>query len=171
MTDVSVDVSVDPPAPAEPGSVPESPAVVVSDVPAQKEVMPPEPTSEPLSESLPAPATAQATSTTAQLPAIEPLPPIAEPLSSPRATAPVSVGSIARGFAAKAHALIFERKRKKLDKIVAEATKRGLITNDQVEKLLRVSDATATRYLSQLEKEGKLHQEGKTGPGVKYTKM
>ncbi len=37
------------------------------------------------------------------------------------------------------------------------------ITNDQVEKLLHVSDATATRYLAQLVKDGKLKRIGKDG--------
>ena len=45
------------------------------------------------------------------------------------------------------------------------------ITNDEVEKLLHVSDATATRYLEQLEKEGKIKQEGRTGQSVSYTKL
>jgi predicted HTH transcriptional regulator len=45
------------------------------------------------------------------------------------------------------------------------------ITNDEVEKYLHVSDATATRYLSILEKEGKIKQNGKTGKGVLYTKL
>ena len=45
------------------------------------------------------------------------------------------------------------------------------ITNDEVEKLLHVSDATATRYLSVLEKEGKVKQVGKTGIGVVYEKI
>ena len=44
------------------------------------------------------------------------------------------------------------------------------ITNDEVEKLLHVSDATATRYLSELEKRGKLKQVGTTGRGVLYVK-
>ena len=44
------------------------------------------------------------------------------------------------------------------------------ITNDEVEKLLHVSDATATRYLDILEKEGKVKQDGKTGHSVFYSK-
>ena len=48
--------------------------------------------------------------------------------------------------------------------------KKSKITNDEVEKFLHVSDATATRYLSILEKEGKIKQLGKTGKGVTYTK-
>ena len=43
------------------------------------------------------------------------------------------------------------------------------IRNDDVEKLLGVSDATATNYLEELEKEGKIAQQGDTGRGVIYT--
>ena len=55
------------------------------------------------------------------------------------------------------------RKRAKLEKIVKSTALNGRITNDQVEKLLRVSDATATRYLSQLVKEGRLKRVGPYG--------
>lgn len=63
------------------------------------------------------------------------------------------------------------RKRKKLDKIMTLFLKQSKITNDEVEKFLHVSDATATRYLSQLEKEGKIKQNGKTGKGVLYSRI
>ncbi|MEK7157439.1 MAG: winged helix-turn-helix transcriptional regulator, partial [Patescibacteria group bacterium] len=63
-----------------------------------------------------------------------------------------------------------DRKRKKRDKIMEAFTKKNQITNDEVEKLLHVSDATATRYLSALEKEGKIIQVGKKGKGVLYIK-
>ena len=43
-------------------------------------------------------------------------------------------------------------------------------TNTDVENLLKVSDATATRYLDELEKEGKIKQVGKTGKYVYYEK-
>lgn len=49
--------------------------------------------------------------------------------------------------------------------------KQSKITNDEVEKFLHVSDATATRYLSELEKEGKIKQSGKTGKVVNYEKL
>ena len=62
------------------------------------------------------------------------------------------------------------RKRKKLDRIMTMFAKQVNITNDEVEKFLHVSDATATRYLSILEKEGKIKQSGKTGKGVSYSK-
>lgn len=51
----------------------------------------------------------------------------------------------------------------------AFATKERL-TNNEVEKLLHVSDATATRYLDDLEKEGKVRQVGETGAHVYYEK-
>jgi len=71
----------------------------------------------------------------------------------------------------KARSAIQTRKRKKLDKVMTMFVKKDKITNDEVEKLLHVSDSTATRYLSQLEKEGKIKQNGKTGKGVFYTKI
>ncbi len=71
----------------------------------------------------------------------------------------------------KAKNAIQFRKRKKLDKVMALFLKKSKITNDEVEKFLHVSDATATRYLSQLEKEGKIKQSGKTGKSVFYIKI
>jgi len=50
-------------------------------------------------------------------------------------------------------------------------TIKNKITNGEVEKLLHVSDATATRYLSALVKENKIRQVGKTGTGVVYQKI
>ena len=49
--------------------------------------------------------------------------------------------------------------------------KQASITNDEAEKLLHISDATATRYLEQLEKEGKIKQAGKTGSNVSYERI
>ena len=64
-----------------------------------------------------------------------------------------------------------EKKRMKIDAILDLFAKQTNLTNDEVEKLLHVSDATATRYLETLEKEGKIKQVGKTGKGVSYTKI
>ena len=58
-----------------------------------------------------------------------------------------------------------------VDSVKQALTMKNKITNNEVEKLLHVSDATATRYLETLEKEGKIKQVGKTGKGVSYTKM
>src|SRR3989344_2462836 len=71
----------------------------------------------------------------------------------------------------KAQLAIQNKKRKKLDSILTLFAKRTTVTNDEVEKFLHVSDATATRYLSILEKEGKIKQNGKTGKGVSYSKI
>lgn len=48
-------------------------------------------------------------------------------------------------------------------------SREGRITNNEVERLLGVSNATAERYLDELEKEGKLIQHGEIGPNVFYT--
>ncbi len=63
------------------------------------------------------------------------------------------------------------RKRNKLNKIMNMFEKKQKITNDEVEKFLHVSDATAGRYLNILEKEGKIIQNGKTGKSVFYSKI
>ena len=55
----------------------------------------------------------------------------------------------------------------KKEKILKELTlrqaqgKKAKITNNDVEKLLNVSDASATNYLQELENEGKIKQVGK----------
>jgi hypothetical protein len=59
------------------------------------------------------------------------------------------------------------RKRAKLGKIMELAIQKKAITNDDVQKLVRVSDATATRYLSELVRQGKLKQV-KAGASTKY---
>lgn len=134
-------------------------------------------------------ATPEAEVQTAQIPANEPITPEPEPLevahdkptlapaSAPEAhrdaspaQSPASAGRSGRDLLVKARATIQQRKQKKLEKILEFLNAKGKITNDQVEKLLHVSDATATRYLSALEKEGKIQQVGKTGKAVTYTK-
>lgn len=131
--------------------------------PAEAPVTPSEPVAEP--------QTAQPEPPTAQIPANEPIAPVPEPLPQATTSVVAPVLNYARDLAVKARAVIQGHKRKKLDKILEVVTKHGSITNDQVEKLLHVSDATATRYLTQLEKEGKLKQEGRTGKSVKYLKL
>ncbi len=71
----------------------------------------------------------------------------------------------------KAKLAIQFRKRKKLDKVMTMFAKQTKITNDEVEKFMHVSDATAERYLNTLEKENKIKQSGKTGKGVSYSKI
>lgn len=54
--------------------------------------------------------------------------------------------------------------REKIDesknRIMALLQEKGRVTNDDVQKALGVSDATATRYLDELEKDGKIIQQG-----------
>ena len=128
---------------------------------------------------------------TAQVPPNEPLSPepvsVLEPESVETNSAPVSssvqtapvviapqpnlVRDLAKDLLGKARSAIQSRKRVKLDHIMTLFVKRTNITNDEVEKFLHISDATATRYLEILEKENKIKQVGKTGKSVSYTKM
>lgn len=77
---------------------------------------------------------------------------------------------IIRRLLDKAKSKIQERKRKKLDKIMSLFSMLPQVTNKDVQKSLRVIRRTATRYLDQLEKEGKITQVGKTGKSVIYTR-
>ena len=79
--------------------------------------------------------------------------------------------SLARELLIKARNTIQFRKRKKLDKVMTMFAKQTKITNDEVEKFLHVSDATAERYLNILEKENKIRQVGKTGHAVSYIRI
>lgn len=54
------------------------------------------------------------------------------------------------------------------EKILALLAERKEIRNRDVETLLGISDASATNYLDELEKEGKVAQAGATGRGVSY---
>ncbi len=76
--------------------------------------------------------------------------------------------SFALSLLAQAREKLQFRKRKKLDRILVEITKKGKITNDEVEKLLHVSDKTAERYLLQLIKEQKIKTNGKKGKAIEY---
>jgi predicted HTH transcriptional regulator len=51
-----------------------------------------------------------------------------------------------------------------------EKNPNGQITNNQAQDLIGFSDASAERYLDDLEKEGKIRQVGKTGEAVFYIK-
>jgi Fic family protein len=69
--------------------------------------------------------------------------------------------------------LIGRQKKKKRDgknEIIQFMEESDRIANKDVEKLLGVSDATAERYLNELEKEGILKQIGDKGNAVFYKK-
>ena len=69
------------------------------------------------------------------------------------------------GFIAEQMAKKAENKQK----ILAFVQANGKIQNNDVEKLVGVSNATAERYLDELEKEGELTQHGIIGPDVFYS--
>ncbi len=52
------------------------------------------------------------------------------------------------------------KKRERLEKIIALAAQKGSIRNNDVELLVHVTDATATRYLSELVKADRLKRVG-----------
>lgn len=56
-------------------------------------------------------------------------------------------------------------------KVLALLDTKAKISNAQVRKTLKISDATATRYLDELEKAGEIQQVGKTGRSVYYAKV
>ena len=108
---------------------------------------------------------------TAQIPVNEPLASEPEPIKPEPVPVIIPNKNKVLELLNKAKNAIQFRKRKKLDKIMTLFLKQSKITNDEVEKFLHVSDATATRYLSQLEKENKIKQTGKTGHSVFYSKI
>ncbi len=151
---VSAPVTEPTPPPEAAASVPEP-----EQTPTQTET----PASAEVSEAVPEPVSESATST-----------PAPETTPKPQQTSqPQTTTTIIRpqGDLAAANAKIQATKQKRLDKIMSRLSEKGKITNDEVEKLLRVSDATATRYLDTLEKEGRVRQEGKTGRSVVYIKI
>jgi len=74
--------------------------------------------------------------------------------------APTPQPPLLRQLWQKALEKIRERKSKRLEKILQLAKEKGEITNDDVEKLLHVSDRAASRYLNELVKQGKLKRIG-----------
>jgi len=62
-----------------------------------------------------------------------------------------------------------EAKEEKKRQIVEYLKTNGKISNDEAEKLIGISDSTATRYLQELEDEGLVSQQGQTGHAVFYT--
>ncbi len=158
----------------------ESPQTPVSDGLAN--VLIPEPVSEPTSEaSASAPSEpAQPVSDAAEVaaePQSEPPTPEAKPQTQ-SATSAASAPSLIsdktpehdRELLKIARAKIQTKKSEKLEKIMMLFEKKKEVTNDDVEKLLRCSDATARRYLNELVKQGKLKRVGETGAGVAYIK-
>ncbi len=62
-----------------------------------------------------------------------------------------------------------KNKLKRQEKILEFLQENKEVRNNDVEKLLAVSDSTAEKYLDELEKDGVIFQNGKTGRSVFYT--
>jgi hypothetical protein len=98
----------------------------------------------------------------------QPIPVQSAPASAPTAQTPTvpqaqpsaqqNQTSFIRALLAKANAKLGSNRQKKLDKIILTAQKKGFITNAEAQDLLHCSDATATRYLSKLVKQGRLNR-------------
>lgn len=92
------------------------------------------------------------------------------PALEPQVIASTFPISQAREFLIKAREMIQFRKRKKLEKIMGLFLQKQTIANDDVQKLLYVSDATATRYLDHLERKGRIKKEN-AGKYLVYSRM
>ena len=64
-----------------------------------------------------------------------------------------------------------DEKKRNLEAILGILETQTPLTNNHIEQLLGISDATATRYLDELEKQGKVRQVGATGKDVFYEKI
>ena len=144
-----------------------------------------EPTPEPTPEAVTPSKPAEPVSEVAQVEALAKRPQseseIPEPESAPRTQGAATAASAPstsdgktpeqdRDLLKIARAKIQTKKQQKQDKIMTLFEKKEKITNDDVEKLLHCSDATARRYLNELVKQGKLKRVGETGAGVVYVK-
>jgi hypothetical protein len=78
----------------------------------------------------------------------------------PQSSAQFDQAGFVKSLLIKAQAKIQFNKQKKLEKIMVLAQKKKIIANEDVQKLLYVSDATATRYLVKLVQQGRLVRAG-----------
>ncbi len=78
----------------------------------------------------------------------------------------VGGGMVEEENSSKQHQPKRKKTKTKEEKVLSLFDKKKKVSNNDVEKLLEVSDSTATKYLQRLEDEGKIIQHGKTG---KYT--
>lgn len=60
------------------------------------------------------------------------------------------------------------RKEAAKGEILAALKERGVLKNEEIAELADISSATVVRYMDELEAEGKVSQEGKTGKSVVY---
>ena len=161
VADVSPPVSEQIPPAVEPANESIEPAPDVSHSPARETAI--SATEEPSTIPAVMPISEPVTTVTDQtipvqsVPASAPLTPLVPQPQSP--TQQDQTGFI-RALLAKANAKLHSNRQKKLDILMLMAQKKRIITNDDVQKLLRVSDATATRYLVKLVQQGHLARAG-----------
>ena len=164
-------------APPEAAQTPETP---VSDVSSQSTAstptdMPPEAPESPTNASTNVPVESQnggvnqPESSTLEPPNEAPIPaqspasapaPLTPQASQPQSPAQQDQIGFIRALLAKAQAKIQSNKQKKLDKIILFAQKKKIIANEDIQLLLHVSSATATRYLVKLVQQGRLSRVG-----------
>ena len=125
-------------APEQPISVPNEPETPVDDQPVS------EPIQSTPTQSVPVPAPTSPTPFAPQ---------------SQSSAQQEEVGFI-HSLLVKAQAKIQSNKQKKLNEIIQLAQKKQIIKNEDVQKLLRISSATATRYLVKLVQQGHLTRVG-----------
>jgi hypothetical protein len=134
--------------PEEPISAPDEPEIPVDDQPV----------------SAPTPATDESpiSEPVQSIPVQVPPPASAQPLQAPTpVTQPNSSESIQfRSIQARGRTKIQTNREEKLDKLIQFAQKKQIIDNEEVQVLLHISSATATRYLEALVKQGRLVREG-----------
>ena len=142
--------------PEEPISAPNEPEAPVDDQPAS-------PTSEPVIQE-PDQTQPQTDFEPVPVSPVQFVPSVSAP-STPTAPQPQSsaqenqVGFI-RSLLNKANAKIQSNKQKKLNEIIQLAQKKQIIKNEDVQKLLHISSATATRYLVKLVQQSHLTRVG-----------
>ena len=98
-------------------------------------------------------------------PAAEPTPAQNTPAPASPSPSPSQPANL-QNLLAKAKAKIAERRQKSLDKILAALAAQSKLSNQQLRKITKKSNATVFRYMNILEKQGQVRQVGKTG---KYT--
>src|ERR1035437_8489354 len=144
-------------APEEPISAPNEPEAPVNDQPisandnsAESEPVP----ISPVQVASPAPTPLTPIAPQAQ--------PSAQPLQAPTPiTQPNSSESLQfRSIQARGRTKIQTNREEKLDKLIQFAQKKQIIDNEEIQMLLHISSATATRYLEALVKQGRLVSEG-----------
>jgi hypothetical protein len=93
---------------------------------------------------------------------------VTPPAPQPQSPAQQDQTGFIRALLAKAQAKIQSNKQKKQELLMQAVSKKGKIDNREAQKILRISDKTAERYLNKLVAQGRLKRSGE-GRDVVYT--